>query len=250
MIALNTQPVEHRDYRDDGSLEIVGDPWYTIQGEGPFVGRPAVFVRLAGCDLQCPECDTDYTTDRKRLGKDDLGLLTIKREWKPNNLIVLTGGEPFRQNIRPFVQDMLYFGREVQIETNGTIYPEVDPPFPFAAERLTIVCSPKTPTIHPKLERWIKAYKYILDADHVADDGLPLTTLGNTTGVARPYKGFDGEVFVQPCEPIVQPSGLHEMELHEATESIHRRNMQACVESCMKHGYRLSLQIHKILNLK
>ena len=39
----------------------VNSIFYTIQGEGPFAGRPAIFIRLAGCNLQCPGCDTEYT---------------------------------------------------------------------------------------------------------------------------------------------------------------------------------------------
>ena len=48
------------------SLEVV-DLWQTIQGEGPFAGMRAIFIRLAGCNLQCPFCDTDYTSKRETL---------------------------------------------------------------------------------------------------------------------------------------------------------------------------------------
>lgn len=257
MIALNTQEPESRDYREDGSLEIVGDPWYTLQGEGPFAGRPAVFVRLAGCNLQCPWCDTDYTTDRKRWGEKDLSEKIINDtlpDDKPSqyrkNLIVFTGGEPFRQNLEPLVSTLLWAKCEVQVETNGTMYPEHPFGFPFVTDAVTIVCSPKTPTINPKMERWIKAYKYVLDADHVADDGLPLHTLGNEVGVARPHSGFRGEVFVQPADPITsydEETGRNDLKSYDAA---YRRNVQAAVESCMKFGYRLSIQVHKVIGVK
>jgi len=61
---LNQQLAEKRVERQDGALEII-DIFPTIQGEGPFAGEPAIFVRLAGCVLQCPLCDTDYTSGRR-----------------------------------------------------------------------------------------------------------------------------------------------------------------------------------------
>lgn len=252
MLSLNTQPTEKRDYRADGSLDIVGSPFYTIQGEGPFAGRPAVFVRLAGCNLQCPGCDTDYTTGRKRMGYIDLAsevdVIMPSRLRYSGGLVVVTGGEPFRQNLGPLVQNLLHQDYDVQIETNGTMMPEDIFSFPFGASNLTIVCSPKTPSLNPKLERWIKAYKYVLDAHHVADDGLPLTTLGNTCGVARPHSAFRGEVFVQPADP---PMPDKNPVFDEAVYNVKcKENMQAAVQSCLKHGYRLSLQLHKIVEVK
>ena len=46
---------------DDGtSLTLQGLPWATIQGEGPYAGSPATFIRLWGCNLKCYFCDTDF----------------------------------------------------------------------------------------------------------------------------------------------------------------------------------------------
>ena len=67
-------------------------------------------------------------------------------DWKEDPLVVLTGGEPFRQNIMPLVHQLLAARWLVQVETNGTIfsyqslYPTVMIPGEFS-----IVCSPKTP---------------------------------------------------------------------------------------------------------
>jgi organic radical activating enzyme len=239
MITLNQQKPESKAYYSDGSLDVIGRPWYTIQGEGPFAGRPAVFCRLAGCNLQCPACDTDYTSNRKRLS--DYDLVTACYDASPKktalaDLFVITGGEPFRQNLGPFVRELLHYGCQVQIETNGTYFPD-DEMFPLAAGNLTIVCSPKTPQVNDRLKPWIKALKYVLDAEHVdPNDGLPLTTLGNEVGVCKPWPGFEGEVFLQPKD-----EGGHPDENKDHT--------QAVVQSCLKYGYRCSLQMHKILGV-
>ena len=84
-------------------------------------------------------------------------------------LIVITGGEPFRQNIGPLVQDLLAQYLQVQIETNGTLW--VDLP---VSERLHIVCSPKTSRLNEKLVARIGSYKYIIAAGRPDEgDGLP-----------------------------------------------------------------------------
>ena len=68
----------------------INEIFYSLQGEGRFTGVPAVFVRLAGCNLRCPFCDTDFTSVTETSAAD------IVREVKryPARHVVLTGGEP------------------------------------------------------------------------------------------------------------------------------------------------------------
>src|SRR5271163_4878736 len=110
---MNLQLVEKVDIKD--TIEVV-KIFKTIQGEGPFTGIPAVFIRFAGCSLQCPKCDTDYTTNRKTMTIDE-----IVKEVREYNapLVVITGGEPFRQNVRQLVNDLFLFYFKIQVETNG-----------------------------------------------------------------------------------------------------------------------------------
>jgi len=97
-----------------------------------------------------------------------------------------------------------------------------------------VVCSPKTPVISPKLE--VHAYKYVMQAGQVDEDGLPLTALGGYRP-ARPPEWFGkNEVYLQP--------------LDEQDAEKNRRNTEAVVESCMKFGYCLCLQIQKMVGLK
>lgn len=234
MISLNTQPVEKRAARTDGAVEVVS-VFLTIQGEGPFVGQPAVFVRTAGCNLDCPACDTDYTTGRRLVPAPDL-LAKVKKANKHDSasLVVITGGEPFRQALGPFVGLLLEEGYEVQVETNGTLY---DPSMAGLHADACIVCSPKTPKISAELISVIDAYKYVLRAGSVlAEDGLPLSSLGAPAPPARPHPGFAGEVFVQPED--------------DKDPETNAANLAAAVESCLRFGYRLSVQTHKIAGLE
>lgn len=232
----NTQVIEKQTLHDHATIDV-HSLFCTIQGEGPFAGHPAVFVRLAGCNLQCPMCDTDYTSEREAV---EAHMLAAKCHQLANpnravsrTLVVITGGEPFRQNIREFVTHLLNEGFLVQIETNGTLYQDL----PWCKD-LTIVCSPKTGSINKHLLPHINAFKYVLSADSVSPfDGLPMKALNhpNSGRVARPPIGFSGTIYLQPIDD------------HGGT--FMTDHLTACVKSCMTHGYTLGFQLHKLINL-
>lgn len=237
LTVLNQQPVEKTTHAaTDGEYLDVHSVFKTIQGEGPFSGQAATFFRLAGCNLSCPFCDTNYTEGRAILDLDD-AMKCIAALVVPNKLVVITGGEPFRQTIGPFVKRLLDSGYRVQIETNGTVYDETMKEVRWNPY-LSVVCSPKG-RVHPTLKPEVSALKYILEAGHVApSDGLPLRVLGTQSNVwiERPWQGFMGKMYVQPCYVENDPETTH-------------RNVEACIDSVMKYGYTLSLQLHKVLDL-
>lgn len=218
-------------------LEVVS-VFDTIQGEGPFAGTPAIFVRLAGCNLQCPFCDTDYTSVRlcrssKELAEQIFNLqVATGRERDEHPLAVLTGGEPFRQDIAELVTMLLLAGWKVQIETNGTLYYSL----PWTHPRLCIVCSPKAPRIHLRLHGHITAMKYVVAHGRVDSmDGLPTQVLGAEHSIARPPAGFTGDIFIQPMD--------------SGDPARNAQNLDAALYSCRSFGYRISLQLHKQLHL-
>lgn len=231
---MNTQPIE-KQVRDDGTLLAVNSIFHTIQGEGPFAGSPAIFVRLAGCNLQCPMCDTEYTNREPMLAVEVARKAANLAVAHRSPLVVITGGEPFRQNLHPLVSSLLYLGVKVQIETNGTLYGEL----PFGHPGLTIVCSPKAGAVNKKLTPHIRAYKYVATADSLvgSPDGLPTHALEHPNGgmLARPPAGSEAEVYLQPVD--------------EKNTVRNNRNLTAVVESCLKNGYRLCLQVHKLIGV-
>jgi len=95
--------------------------FYSIQGEGTWTGTPAVFVRLAGCNLACDFCDTDYST-KFFAGVGEV-IAMVRAEGGECPMVVLTGGEPLAQAEAPALIGALRGdGRRVHVETNGTIF--------------------------------------------------------------------------------------------------------------------------------
>lgn len=248
-------------------LASAGDPlrvqsiFYTLQGEGPESGRPAVFVRLAGCNLTCTMCDTEFDSGLKLPHMTALDVVgKVLEAWplegaiaRCDPLVVLTGGEPLLQDVTPLLLMLCSQGFDVQIETAGT----VATPTPKAFESLihnhsvSIVCSPKTPKIHPVVESCCWDYKYVVDCrDTCPTDGLP-TLLYSAAGrdskrrLYRPNPPFDAcdtwwesrpTIWVSPCDT------------HDPVNTAN--NVRHAAAVALKHGYRLSLQTHKIVGVE
>jgi organic radical activating enzyme len=94
--------------------------FYSVQGEGTWTGTPAVFVRLAGCNLACTFCDTDYAL--KFVATVPEIVARVRAEGGDCPMVILTGGEPLAQSETPaLIAALRADGRRVHIESNGTI---------------------------------------------------------------------------------------------------------------------------------
>jgi organic radical activating enzyme len=212
----------------DGQMLEVKSIFPTLQGEGIYVGVPAVFIRLGGCNLACNFCDTDFedfaTTTLPQIIAKTSKLAQNKSGKRVINLVVITGGEPLRQNISPLCESLLANGFLVQIETNGTIYRELP-------KNMDIICSPKNTSgnyaqIRADLLPNITAFKFIISVNNQKYNHVP--EIGQSE--------YNTIVFVQPMD--------------EGDAAKNAANQKLAVEICMQNGYRLSLQTHKILGIE
>jgi len=235
---MNNQPLTKINHAD--SYLRLHSIFYTIQGEGPFAGCPALFVRLQGCNLRCHWCDTEYSVMKDEYTAEhlhDIVMEEIKKNFRNASLslVVLTGGEPLAQNVAPFIKMLLDNGVTVQVETNGTTCP---PDLPWDRHGLHVVVSPKTGTVDKEFNRHKVCWKYVLKAGHTnGTDGLPTvsTQVANKImAIARPPGNTLLEnVYVSPCD-----------------DETFEENMAEVVRVALKYGYKVSLQTHKILGVE
>ena len=139
-------------------------------------------------------------------------------------LVVITGGEPFRQNIKLLCETLLLHGLKVQIETNGTMYIDI----PKDAE---LVCSPK-----------VSNGKYKQLREEILKQAIALKFL-----ISKQRKEYSDIAEVGQSKhniPVyVQP-------MDEYDETANQNNSILAQQVVKRHGAILSLQIHKILNLR
>jgi 7-carboxy-7-deazaguanine synthase len=208
----------------------VKEIFYTLQGEGTHVGRPAVFCRFTNCNLWtgrekdraraiCQFCDTDFVgTDGPGGGRfatpQDLAL-AVAATWhgqahaRARPFVVCTGGEPLLQLDSAAVEALHATGFEVAVETNGT---------QEAPAGLDWIC------VSPKAGALLKLAS------------------GDELKLVYPQEGADPELFEGLDFPrlLLQPMDGPERE----------KNTRLAVEYCMTHPqWRLSLQTHKYLGI-
>jgi|SRR5579872_113749 len=209
----------------------VKEIFYTLQGEGANAGRPAVFLRFSGCNLWtglerdrdkgpggCSRwCDTDF------VGTDGIGggkfasagelVAAVSSYWPDEEVapfVVCTGGEPLLQLDWPLVAALNTAGWTVAVETNGTL----DPPH----GNLWLTVSPK------------------------ANSTLRVTR-GNELKLIYPQEGAEPHLYedLDFEHFFLQPMDGPDL----------ARNRAAALHYCLEHPrWRLSLQTHKILNIR
>ena len=207
----------------------IKEMFYSLQGEGTHVGRPAVFCRFAGCNLwsgreedragaRCNFCDTDFVgIDGDGGGKfaaaEDVARAAAAL-WPESDtgqrFTVLTGGEPLLQVDRELVEELKRARFFVAVETNGTIVPP---------SNLDWVC------VSPKA-------------------GAPLEVLtGDELKVVVPQPGLDLErlATLDFGAHLLQPMDGPDIEA----------NVQWALQACLRDPrWKLSLQVHKALGIR
>lgn len=207
----------------------VKEAFLTVQGEGGQAGRPAVFLRFAGCNLWnglerdrasavCTFCDTDFVgVDGDGGGKfvdaealaDHVASFWRGRAGDPR-LVVCTGGEPLLQLDITLIAALKARGFDIAVETNGTVE---------APDGIDWIC------VSPKA-----------NAQVVQTRGAELK-LVFPQGLAMPdrFEGLDFERFwLQPMDGPDQVA-----------------NTEAAIEYCLTHPmWRLSVQTHKYIGVR
>jgi 7-carboxy-7-deazaguanine synthase len=213
----------------------------TIQGEGAYTGIPSIFVRLQGCPVGCPWCDTKHTWEIKAdlsvspedviakssesetyFVSNEASLMTLfEQQGYVAKHVVITGGEPCMYDLRPLTSILHQNGYTTQIETSGTFEVLCD-------ERTYVTVSPKInmkggfDVLTSALERANEIKHPIAMQKHIDELDALLTKVSSLEGK---------QVCLQPI-------------------SQQKRATELAVRTCIARNWRLSLQTHKYIGIE
>lgn len=189
----------------------------TVQGEGFWSGSVVSFIRLAGCPVGCPWCDTGYANGGIGLPRYSQKIDSLVSG--ASERVVVSGGEPFIHSSFPLLIDkLLASGRHVHVETSGSFYRPID-------DRAWVTLSPKGHINN--------AYPVCNEFWHRANEVK--LVIANGDEVAFYYKWlaeFNGPVFLQPEHT------QGDISLQKTLELLY-----------FNPRFRLSLQTHKIIGV-
>lgn len=190
----------------------VNEIFYSLQGEGPHTGMPAVFLRLAGCRMNCPFCDTKYAAQTgKEMTNEEIA---AELEKYPCRNVIITGGEPTEQNFAPLARLLKSRGWCIHMESNGAQDADV-------SDIDFLVISPKK-YVSAQMLKKAHAIKIVVGQDTDLDD-------------LQKYFQYANEKTVVCLQP----------------QSNKQENIDLCVKIIKQNPFlRLSLQTHKMANIR
>lgn len=190
----------------------VNEIFYSLQGEGYWTGTPMVFVRLSGCNLQCPWCDTAHQSGTM-MSADEIVAAVNRANTGGTTRVCITGGEPLLQLDKALVNALNRAGYLIHVETNGT-------------RRLPAFVT--WVTLSPK-----GSGNVIIDMDDVME--VKLVYEGGDPDLSRWES--ESTLFLQPCD---------------TGDAARNRELTAqAAEYVKRHPkWRLSLQTHKLIDIK
>ncbi len=220
-------------------LYPINEIFYTLQGEATFAGLPSVFVRLQGCNVGCAFCDTKYTwksKDENVVSKEEVlaklndsekyanftvdSLLQEIRKYKNCRHVVFTGGEPAMFNLSEVMGILENQGYMTQIETSGTEELKV-------STNTWVTLSPKINMPGHKTLKSTAIYR----ADEIKMPIGRMEDLGKLKEFLSEYNIKDKSIWLQPI-------------------SCNKKATQICVNAALQNNWRVSVQIHKFLEIR
>lgn len=223
----------------------LNEAFVSVQGEGRWTGTASVFLRLQGCDVGCPWCDTKHTWEAPPEQRVSLYHLTVLddpaskayalaripevielvsrlRNGRPISHVVITGGEPALHDLDPLIAALVAEGYRVQVETSGTCE------LPMRADYWCTL-SPKIGMPGGKRVRatsWLRADEIKLPVGKLADIDAFDAEAARHGGLPK-----RAEVYLQPISQSIKATHI-------------------CLDQALARGWAVSIQQHKNLGLR
>lgn len=223
--------------------------FYTIQGEGRYIGVPSVFIRLSGCNLRCAWalkenginlCDTAYSSHFPEKNIESIEEIIKDCQKYSAQHIVITGGEPFMQSSLDFLINSLdKINKFITIETNGTIYRPTRASFISLSPKLASSCHPnsKYEKVHHRLRLNLHSLSQFIDNHefqlkfviNTAEDFNEIENLINNINTKKGKDYVNKQVYLMP-------QGVNTKQIDEKLPWI--------IEECKKRDWKLSDRLH------
>lgn len=218
-----------------GYLNII-EVFDTVQGEGPLCGRPATFLRLAGCNLACSWCDTRYSWDWDNYDREAESrrapVAALSAKLAHARLVVLTGGEPLLQRTALAALVAELPDTAFQVETNGT----VDPGPLLDHRHVRYVVSPKLgnsgDTAEARIVDPVLKEFAALAREHRADWKMVVNDPADVQAAARLARWYD----IPPDRTWVMPQGQ--------TADEHLTSLARCADAAVEADVNLAVRLH------
>jgi 7-carboxy-7-deazaguanine synthase len=202
----------------------VAEIFVSLEGETVTAGFPALFIRLAGCNLRCSWCDTkDSWNGGVDVPFDDL--LAMVKEYSWVHHITITGGEPLAQiGCIDFLKELSVFPVSIQLETNGTISLSSVP------KNIRIIADIKPPSSGCTTLFLKENFTFLDTSDEIK---IVAADENDLDFISRLFVDFESNI---PC-PVSLSPGFPRMDAEELAAFILKNHLPA----------RLNLQQHKII---
>jgi len=212
----------------------VADLFHTIQGEGSLAGVPSVFVRLAGCPVGCPWCDTKQAWSAEGFPRLTVERITERVASYKCRHVVVTGGEPLvHPRIGSLIDRFHDGGLHVTIETAGIVYRRL------RCQLLSL--SPKLDGEAPTFGNWFKPAVIRRLIAAAADYQLKFV-VRSRRDVQQVLDAIERMEFIDRDRVMLMPRA--------ATKAAYLRLAPAVAGWALAHGLRFCPRIHLTLGVR
>jgi len=223
----------------------IAETFYSVQGEGKYIGVPSFFIRSSGCNLRCEwrdqesgevtKCDTPYTSWAPNGTIKSIDDLVRDVQRVPAQHVVITGGEPFMQKDLPkLAAELARLGYHITVETNGTLFKELPPevylsispkmsnsvPYDTEYEKVHSNRMRNPETLRKFTARHDYQFKFVV----VVPDDL------------REIQGLQSQLLIPSSKIYLMPEGNN-------SKAIRDRSLWI-IELCKRYGFNFSDRLH------
>lgn len=219
----------------------INEVFESLQGEGSYTGLPSIFIRLQGCPVGCPWCDTKHTWEvEPNLQISALDVMAQKEETKNwfsassqellslfnqqgyvAKHLVITGGEPCMYDLTAITEFFIELGYSIQIETSGTYEIQAHPDT-WVTVSPKVNMPSKRPVLKSAMLRANEIKHPVAMQKHIDELDQVLALLP---------EGRSPQVYLQPI-------------------SQQKRATNLAIKTCIARNWRLSLQTHKFIGIE